>query len=125
VLGGKIEAMLTHEGAAGNRCRSPPEGKKKIMHAKMSIDGEVLMASRRASRATSQPAAGFFRSRLQIQDPGDAERKFKALSEGGAVNMPFGKDVLGQGIRHVRRSVRHSLDGQLPDGRLRLHRQEG
>src|SRR5260221_3841523 len=43
VLGAKIEAMLTHE-SAPESMPVPPDWKKKIMHAKISIDGEVLMA---------------------------------------------------------------------------------
>ena len=113
VLGGKIDAMMTHEGAPESM-PIPPEWKKKIMHAKMSIDGEVLMASDAPPGHFHQPQG--FSVSLTVDDPAEAERRFKALSEGGTVNMPFAQDVLGQGVRHVRRSVRHSLDGQLPDG---------
>ncbi len=94
-LGAKIEAMLTHEGAPESM-PVPPEWKKKIMHAMMTIDGEVLMASD-APPGHFQKPQGFSVS-LQIQDPGDAERKFKALSEGGAVNMPFGKTFWAKGF---------------------------
>jgi len=44
VLGAKVEMMLTHEGAPESM-PTPPEWKKKIMHGRISIDGEVLMAS--------------------------------------------------------------------------------
>src|SRR4030081_3714884 len=43
-LGGKIEMMMTHEGTPAAE-HVPPEWHKKIMHARLSIDGEVLMAS--------------------------------------------------------------------------------
>src|SRR5260370_38650533 len=66
------------------------------MHARMSIDGEVLMASDAPPGHFHQPQG--FSVSLQIQDPGDAERKFKALSEGGAVNMPFGKTFWAKGF---------------------------
>src|SRR5882672_11269274 len=72
VLGAEIEAMLTYEGGP-EEMPTPPEWKKKIMHAKISIDGEVFMAS-------------------------DADRRFKALAEGGSVNMPFGKTFFSKGF---------------------------
>ena len=33
-----------------------------------------------------------------VEDAADAERKFKALSEGGSVNMPFGKTFFSKGF---------------------------
>ena len=45
-FGGKIEMLLRNEDAPADAgMPSPPERKQKIMHAKMSIDGQVLMAS--------------------------------------------------------------------------------
>ena len=35
---------------------------------------------------------------LTVGDPADAEGKFKALSEGGNVNMPFGKTFFSKGF---------------------------
>ena len=35
---------------------------------------------------------------LQVEDPADAERRFKALAEGGTVNMPFGKTFFSKGF---------------------------
>ena len=95
VLGGKIEAMLTHEGAPESM-PVPPEWKKKIMHAKMSIDGEVLMASDAPPGHFHQPQG--FSVSLTVEDPSDGERKFKALAEGGAVNMPFSKTFWAKGF---------------------------
>jgi len=100
VLGAKIEAMLTHEGAPESM-PVPPEWKKKIMHAKISIDGEVLMASDAPPGHFHQPQ-GFFgladgrgpqRRRTQVQGLGRGRRGEHAVWQ----------DVLGQGIRHVRR----------------------
>ncbi len=86
VLGGKIEAMLTHEGTPASD-QVPPEWQKKIMHAKMSIDGEVLMASDAPPGHFNKPQG--FSVSLQVEDPAEAERKFQALAEGGVVNMPI------------------------------------
>jgi PhnB protein len=95
VLGGKIEMMLTHEGAPESM-PTPPEWKKKIMHARMSIDGEVIMASDAPPGHFHKPQG--FSVSLQVQDPAEAERKFKALSEGGNVNMAFGKTFFSRGF---------------------------
>jgi len=95
VLGAKIEAMLTYEGGPAEM-PIPPEWKKKVMHAKISIDGEVIMASD-APPGNFHPPQGFSVS-LQVEDPTDAERRFKALSEGGKVNMPFGKTFFSKGF---------------------------
>ena len=95
VLGGKIEMMLrADEGPADMK---PGPGREKlIMHARMSIGGQVLMAS-------DSPPEHFhklqgFSVSLTVNDPADAERKFKALSEGGSVNMPFGKTFFSKGF---------------------------
>jgi PhnB protein len=71
-------------------------GRKKIMHAKISIDGEVIMASDAYPGHFHQPQG--FSVSLQVEDPADAERRFKALAEGGSVNMPFGKTFFSKGF---------------------------
>ena len=94
-LGAKVEMMLTHE-SAPPEMPTPPEWKKKIMHARISIDGEVLMASDAPPGQFHQPQG--FSVSLQVEDLGDAERKFKALSDGGSVNMAFAKTFFAKGF---------------------------
>jgi PhnB protein len=94
-LGGKINALLTYEGAPESM-PTPPEWKKKIMHATMTIGNAVIMASDASPGHFHQPQG--FSVSLQIQDPADAERKFNALAEGGSVNMPFGKTFWSNGF---------------------------
>jgi len=86
VLGGEIEAMMPHEGtpAAGN---VPPEWRKKIIHARMRVGDTLLMASD-APPDHSEPAKGF-KVNIGVDDPKEAERIFKAFSEGGTVQMPI------------------------------------
>ena len=43
-LGGKIEAMIPHEGSPA-AAQVPPEWGKKILHARLAIGNQVLMAS--------------------------------------------------------------------------------
>jgi PhnB protein len=86
VLGGEIEAMLPHEGTPASE-HVPAEWQKKIMHAKMNIGAAVLMASDAPPGHFNKPQG--FSVSLQIEDPAEAERKFHALAEGGAVTMPI------------------------------------
>jgi PhnB protein len=95
VLGAKVDAMLTHE-AAPAEMPTPPEWTKKIMHAKMTIDGETIMGSDALPGHFHKPQG--FSISLTVKDPADAERKFKALSEGGTVNMPFTKTFFAKGF---------------------------
>lgn len=95
VLGGKIELMLRNSDGPADM-EYPPERKDKVMHARMSIDGEVIMASD-APPSHFQKAQGFAVS-ITVADPADAERKFKALLEGGSINMPFGKTFFSKGF---------------------------
>jgi PhnB protein len=95
VLGARIEAMHTYEGGP-DEMQIPPEYKKKVMHAKVTIDGEVLMASDAPPGHFHAPQG--FSVSLQVEDPADAARKFKALSEGGTVQMPFAATFFAKGF---------------------------
>ena len=95
VLGAKIELLLRHE-EAPPEMPSPPEHKQKIMHGRISIDGEVLMASDAPPDHFHKPQG--FAVSLTFTDPVEAERKFTALCEGGSVNMPFGKTFFSRGF---------------------------
>jgi PhnB protein len=95
VLGAKIEAILPYEGGP-TEMPIPPEYGKKVMHARITIDGEVLMASDAPPGNFRQPQG--FRVSLQVEDPADAERRFKALAEGGRIDMAFGKTFFSKGF---------------------------
>ena len=62
----------------------------------MSIEGEVLMASDAPPGHFREPQG--FSVSLTIQDPAEGERRFKALAEGGTVNMPFSKTFWAKGF---------------------------
>jgi len=94
-LGGKIEMMLRNEDAPPEM-PFPPERKHKIMHARMTIGDQVLMASDAPPDHFHKPQG--FSVSLTVKDPAEAERKFTALAEGGSVNMPFGKTFFSKGF---------------------------
>jgi PhnB protein len=95
VLGGKIEFMLrADEGPAD--MKPGPGREKKIMHARMSINGQILMASDAPPGHFHKPQG--FSVSLTVPDLAEAEKKFKALAEGGNENMPFGKTFFSKGF---------------------------
>jgi len=95
VLGGKIE-MLLRSDEAPESMPPQPGMEKKIMHARMSVSGQTLMASDAPPDHFHKPQG--FSVSLTVADPAEAERKFKALCEGGSVNMPFGKTFFSKGF---------------------------
>ena len=86
-LGGQVVAMMTHEGSPMED-QVPAEWRKKIMHARISIGDQVLMGSD-SPPGQYEPMKGFSVS-LNIDNPAEAERVFKALSDNAAlVAMPI------------------------------------
>jgi PhnB protein len=85
-LGGKIEMMMPHEGSPAE-AQTPPEWKKKIMHARMTVGDAVLMGSDAPPSHFEKPQG--FSVNIGLKDAAQGERIFKALSENGTVKMPF------------------------------------
>ena len=95
VLGGKIEFLMrADEGPAD--MNPSPGNEKKIMHARMSIGAQILMASDAPPDHFHKPQG--FAVSLTVADLVEAEKKFKALAEGGVENMPFGKTFFSKGF---------------------------
>jgi len=94
-IGARIDVMLTYENGPDNM-PIPPDWKKKVMHAAISIDGEVLMASDAPPGNFHKPQG--FAVSLQVEDPAEAERRFKALADGGTVGCPFAKTFFAKGF---------------------------
>jgi PhnB protein len=88
ILGGKIEAMIPHEGTPAAE-HVPPEWRKKILHARLCVGDEVLMGS--DAPPDHYEAMKGFSVTLGIDDPAVAERIFHALAENGTVRMPIEK----------------------------------
>jgi PhnB protein len=88
VLGGKIEAMMTH-GESPIAGEVPPTWHNRILHARLVVGDTVLMASDSPPEMYQQPQ-GLYVS-IGLQDAADGERIFHALAEGGSVTMAFEK----------------------------------
>ena len=110
VLGGKIEAMMPHEGSP-MADHVPPEWRKKIMHARLKVGNETLMGSDSPPDRYEQMKG--FSVTLGIDDPREAERVFHALSENGTVQNADPGNVLGHSFWNARGSVWNSVDDQL------------
>ena len=86
ILGGKIVAMMPHQGTPAAE-GVPPEWRKKIIHARLVVGDNVLMGSD-APPGRQDEMKGFSVT-LGIDDPREAERIFHALAENGTVRMPI------------------------------------
>ncbi|TMH62096.1 MAG: VOC family protein [Betaproteobacteria bacterium] len=94
-LGGKLD-LITHAQSpiAG---QTPPESADKIMHARLTFDGGMLMAS---DWMSDQPYAGMHGFSLSLIYPtvAEARRMFDVLGEGGKVTMAFQKTFWAEGF---------------------------
>ena len=93
VLGGKIEAMMSHEGTPAAE-QVPAEFRKKILHARMNIGGATLMASDCPPGRYSRPQG--FSVNIGAKTPAEAERIYNALSSGGTITMPLSETFWAQ-----------------------------
>ncbi len=85
-LGAKIEGMITN-GESPMAAETPPERHNKILHARLTLDGQTLMGSDAPPERYDEPT-GIWVS-LGIEKREEAERIFGALSENGKMVMPI------------------------------------
>jgi PhnB protein len=86
VFGGAVKTLIRHGGTPAADF-VPPDWLPKVMHAELTIGNGMLMGSD-APPDRYQPMAGFSVS-IQVEQPGEAERIFHALSDGAKVTMPI------------------------------------
>ncbi len=70
-------------------CKPPAGAENKVMHSEFRVGDSVLMAS--DGMCTGKPQFGGFGLSLPAKDEAEANRLFKALSEGGQVISPMSK----------------------------------
>jgi PhnB protein len=85
-LGGRIDAMMTHDAMPGSETMSA-EQRARIMHARLSVGDKMLMGS--DAPPDRYEAMKGFSVTLGIDDPAEADRVFAALSPGATVCMPI------------------------------------
>jgi PhnB protein len=88
-LHGKILTMMTYgETPAGEHV--PAEWRSKIMHATLTLDGDIVLYGADLTPDRYRAPQGFHLA-IGTHDPAEAQRIFAALSEGGTVQMPLEK----------------------------------
>ena len=85
-LGAKVDMLMRFK-EAPDQSMITPESKDKVMHAAVHIgDTQVLMSD---GRCQSKPMFQGFSLCISSPDTAEGEQRFKALSEGGQVQMPL------------------------------------
>jgi PhnB protein len=85
-LGAKIVAMVTF-GQTPMAAQTPAEAHNKIAHARLGVGDQWLMGS--DGMPGCYEAMKGFSVTLNVDEPAEAERVFRALAEGGSVRMPI------------------------------------
>jgi PhnB protein len=85
-LGAKVAFKLTY-GQSPMAKQTPKEMRKQIMHARLTIGKNVLMASDCPPDRYDEPKG--LTISINVAKPADAERLFAALSKNGKVSMPL------------------------------------
>jgi PhnB protein len=83
---GRIVFMMTYENAPVD-LQTPSDWRKKIFHATFALAG-FMFAGSDAPPGQYQKPQGFV-LQMNLTDPLEAERIFKALAENGTVQMPL------------------------------------
>jgi PhnB protein len=86
VLGGRIEAILTH-GDSPIAAQVPAEWADRVMHARLTVGDQVLLASDAPPGQYVTPRGMYVL--LDVETAEEAERVFAALAEQGQVTMPI------------------------------------
>ncbi len=85
-LGGNIQTMMTY-GDTPMADQVPSEWREKIIHATLIVGETALMGADVPPDQYEKP--GGFSVAIQLNDPAEAERIFRELSESGTVTMPL------------------------------------
>jgi PhnB protein len=85
-FGGRIVFSMTYGEAPGAE-RGPPETRDQIIHARLDFGSDALLGCDVPADRYEQPRG--FNVMAHADKPGEAERLFRVLSEGGAIVMPI------------------------------------
>ena len=94
-IGAKIDVVMHVKGSPAEP-HMPPEMADKVLHSQFTIDGEVVMASDAPPAHFSKPQG--FSISLNLDDPAEGEKTFKALADGGTIKMPYGPTFWSKGF---------------------------
>src|SRR5687768_10413762 len=97
-LGGKVLEIHRYGGSPMDEGKLPPEWKNRVMHTTLEAEGQHIMGS---DAPPGQPFKGYSGFSISInidKDTARAERAFKALAEGGRIEMPYQKTFWAEGF---------------------------
>jgi PhnB protein len=94
-LRGKLSLMTHAESPMA--AQTPPGSANRILHARLELDGHVLMASDAMVGHPYEGMKGFSLS-LSYPTAADAQKVFDALVQGGKVTMPMQKTFWAEGF---------------------------
>jgi len=95
VLGATIGEVMKTEGSPA-QAMMPADWGDKVMHARFTLDGNVVMASDAPPGHYQKPQV--ISMSLGLSDTAKGEEIFNKLAEGGATTMPFGPTFWAKGF---------------------------
>ena len=93
LLGGKIESISRFGDSPD--ADTHPEMRDKVIHARMLVDGQVIMGSDAPAGYYSKPQGNYVS--INVDKPAVARRIFEALAANGEIQMPFEKTFWAAG----------------------------
>ena len=97
-LGAEVAMMMRFK-EAPDKTMCTPGTENKVMHACLRIGGTDVMAS--DGRVQNKPKFEGFALSINPKDEADAERVFKALADGGQVQMPLAETFFAKSFGMV------------------------
>ncbi len=94
-LGAEVEMLMRFKeapppsGNPGEGCAGPMPDGNKVMHSSFKVGDTTIMAS--DGMANGKPEFKGFSLSINAKNDAEAERLFKALSDGGRIEMPLAK----------------------------------
>ena len=98
-LGAKVEMLMRFKESPEPDPNMPPGSGDKVMHSRFQVGESSIMAS--DGRCLGKPSFEGFALSLTVATDTEAERYFKALTEGGQIQMPLTKTFFSSGFGMV------------------------
>ena len=99
-LGAEVTMLMRYKDNPEPDTSKMPKGSDdKVMHSEFKLQGNTLMAS--DGYCAGAPKFQGFSLSLSVPDAAKAEKLFKALSEGGKVEMPLAKTFFSESFGMV------------------------
>jgi PhnB protein len=92
-IGAKVDMLMRYK-EAPDQAMVTPQSKDKVMHAAVHIgDTQILMSD---GHCQGKPSFQGFSLTINAPSAAEADRQFKALSDGGEVRMPMGETFFAE-----------------------------